>query len=110
MSETSQASPAGAPVAPQGLRCGFCGQPIQEEFFRAAERFCCGGCAFQIDAVRQLNQFAAGPFMIAAGAGMLVAIACAAAWAAFAISTKTQWGFFAALIGYVVGKVVLLAS
>ncbi len=95
---------------PADLACGFCKKSIQGEFYRALNRFTCPACAGQLQNVIDRNAFSPEPFAKAAGAGLAVGLACAAAWAAIVQITHFEVGIVASLIGYAVGKAVFTAS
>ena len=110
MTQSVQSKTAFAGDVPANLRCGFCGQPVQGQFYRAANRFTCRNCAAQLNQVIARNRVAPAPFLAAAGAGLLAALAGAAAWAAIVHITHWSIGYLALAIGYAVGKAVHFAS
>jgi hypothetical protein len=95
---------------PANLRCGFCGQPVQKQFYRALNRFTCSNCAQQVNTVIARNAVAPHTFAAAAGAGLITALAGAAVWAVIVHVTHMNIGYIALGIGYAVGKVVHFAA
>jgi Zn-dependent protease len=99
-----------ADAPPGTLRCGFCGGAIDGPFFRAAGRFCCERCAWQIDALHQRNLFSPRHFTLGAVGGLAVAILCAAAWAAITVKAGSRLGFLAVGIGFAIGRTMQVLS
>jgi hypothetical protein len=95
---------------PANLRCGFCGQPVQGQFYRAINRFACDSCAAKIGQAIGRNATAPGPLLAAAGAGLVAALAGGAVWAVTVHITNWNIGYLAFFIGYGVGKAVHFAS
>jgi hypothetical protein len=81
MTQTVQTQRAFAGDVPANLRCGFCGQPVQGHFYRAANRFTCDNCAAQIQRAIGQNSVGPGTFLAAGVAGLIwIAFAGFAAW------------------------------
>jgi hypothetical protein len=95
---------------PANLTCGFCKRPVQQQFYRTLNRFACGNCAAQVNAVIAKNSVTPASFLAGAGAGLLAALAGGAAWAAVVHVTNFNIGIIAAFIGVGVGKTVHFAS
>jgi hypothetical protein len=110
MTQTVQTQRAFAGDVPANLRCGFCGQPVQGQFYRAANRFTCDNCAAQIRRAIGHNSVAPGVFAVAAAAGLLAGLVGGAVWAAVVEITHINVGILAALIGVAVGKAIHFVS
>jgi hypothetical protein len=95
---------------PPNLKCGFCGQPVAGQFYRTINRFACGNCARQVENVIRRNEFAPGPFLLAAAAGLVMALVCGAVWAGVIFVSNVELGILASFIGVAVAKVALRAS
>jgi hypothetical protein len=101
------AFPGGVPA---NLVCGFCGRPMQGQFYRTLDRFACDACIAQVNAVIERNSAPPGAFLAAAGAGIVTALAGGAVWATVVYLTHWNIGILAAFIGVGVGRVVHFVS
>ena len=106
MTQSVQTQRAFAGDVPANLRCGFCGQPVQGQFYRAANRFTCENCAAQIQRAIGQNSVGPGTFLAAGVAGLATALAGGAVWAVTVHVTHWNIGYLAFFIGYAVGKVI----
>jgi Zn-dependent protease len=109
MSDPAAAASASV-FAPDHSQCAFCRDTIAAAFYRVAGRACCSRCAQQVRAALDRNRFSAPAFARAAIAGGLAAMLGAIAWTGISVSTSSEWGILAALIGWFVAKAVQLAS
>jgi hypothetical protein len=92
------------------LNCGVCGKPVQQQFFRALDRFACTSCAAKLQAFIVHNRVGPDKFAIATVAGLAAAMAGGAGWAVISHATKMNIGYIAFLIGLLVARVMVFAS
>jgi hypothetical protein len=110
VTQSVQAKRAFSGDVPVNLRCGFCGELVQGNFYRARNRFVCQGCAQQVNQMIDRNAISPASFIVAAVAGLLAAAAGGTGWAVSVHVTHANIGFIAWGIGYLVGKTVHFAS
>lgn len=98
------------PLQGQGeLTCAACRRSISDTYFEVNGQVVCGACRNILQDQWQRGG-SAGRFGKALGLGLLAAIACSIVWAIVLLTTKSEFGILAIVVGFVVGKAVNMGS
>jgi hypothetical protein len=88
-----------------GLSCGFCQQPISDQYWQIAKRTACANCRANFERELAASTSRAS-FLRAARYGALAAAAGSVAWIVISKVTGYEIGIVAIGIGFLVGKAV----
>ncbi|HEV8264406.1 MAG TPA: hypothetical protein VGQ06_05600 [Gemmatimonadales bacterium] len=88
-----------------GLTCAACRRSIEDTYFEVNGQVVCGACR-NVMADQWQRGGSAGRFGKALALGLLAAIACSIVWYIVLVTTDSEFGILAIVVGFVVGKAV----